>query len=480
MSTPVKKKLESKGTSENAAHNAAGLPRLTHVADTKLANYGMHQSLCGVRTHYHNTAYRAEEATCKKCQAARTNGGGFHPKPQQEHVADPPDRPFQRNALKKLSSKQLDGEIRASAKNWHMLTRKAQALERERLLPVIKEVARRIKAGKTVAGYTGIESYIKSLGLPPSLVRKWRFRERKKNGKKSLAALMQNEDALTHGGYYRKDITSWFHKALRRGDEDAALFCASELDLTGLQGHVWNTLILTASEDVGLADNSLAVQLLGLFKNSKALGDDVEMARHFLLDAVLLVARAKKNRVADEALCTIYGNAIPEAAAESLLVEAVKLEKEGRSGEAWNKLTRIARDADVAVAVQIHALHEHWKRSGGKNYEESENRAPNRLFLIHAALICERAEKTRQTERIYADRKKRKIPGYALDYHSRTGKKDYKRTKYSAEGVRHFLEEGATLENEDTSIPNPYRPHFEKWIWSKVKKAQGTAAVAGR
>jgi len=143
MPTPVKKKLESKGTSGHAAHNAT----------------------------------------------------------------DVPERPFQRNALKKVSSKELDREIRNRAKDWHVLTRKAQTLEKERLLPVIEEVGRRIKKGQTVAGYRGIEAYINSLGLPPSLVRKWRFRERKKNGKKSAAGLMQNADALTHGGYYRKDIT---------------------------------------------------------------------------------------------------------------------------------------------------------------------------------------------------------------------------------------------------------------------------------
>jgi hypothetical protein len=389
------------------------------------------------------------------------------------------ERPFQRNALKKLTPEELDREVRHSAKGWHLLTRKAQALEKERLLPAIEEVKHRIKDGKAVAGHRGIESYINSLGLPPSLVRKWRFRERKKNGKESAAGLMQNENALTRGDYYRKDITSWFHKALRRGDEDAALFCASELDLTGLRGHVVNTLIVTASEDVGVAEPDLTVELLGLSKTLKSLPDE-KLAQRFLLDAVLLVARAKKNRVADEALCTIYGKAIPEAEAESLLVEVVKLDRDGRSGEAWNKLTLIARDADVAVAVQIHALHEHWKNTHGEAFEESEEGAVNRIFLIDAAIRASRAEKSRQAQQAYADRKRRKVPDYALDYHSRTGKKDYKRTKDSAEGVRHFLEKGAKLENEDNSIPNPYRPHFEKWIRSKVKKAQGTAAVAGR
>jgi hypothetical protein len=145
---------------------------------------------------------------------------------------------------------------------------------------------------------------------------------------------MNDPNAKTIGDYHRKDMTSWFHKALRRDDEESALFSASELDLSGLPGHVWNTLIVTASEDVGPADNNVTVQLLGLFKSSKGVGNDVEMARNFLVHAELLVARAKKSRVVDEALCTLYGNAIPEAEAESLLVEVVKLEKEGRSGEA--------------------------------------------------------------------------------------------------------------------------------------------------
>jgi hypothetical protein len=45
------------------------------------------------------------------------------------------ERPFQRNALKKLTPEELDREVRHSAKGWHLLTRKAQALEKERSFP---------------------------------------------------------------------------------------------------------------------------------------------------------------------------------------------------------------------------------------------------------------------------------------------------------------------------------------------------------
>src|SRR5208282_1804871 len=220
---------------------------------------------------------------------------------------------------------------------------------KEQLLPVIEEVGRRIKKGEAVAGHRGIEAYINSLGLPPSLVRKWRFRERKKDAEKSPGRVyMRDPKARTVGGYPRKDITSWFHKALRRGDEDAALFGASELDLSGLQGHVRNTLIVTASEDVGLADNSVTVRLLGLFKSTKALGDDEEMARRFRLDAVLLVAGAKKNRLVDEALNAIYNGGWYERS-EPLLAEVVKLDEEGRCGEAWTKLRDVASKSDAEV-----------------------------------------------------------------------------------------------------------------------------------
>jgi len=129
---------------------------------------------------------------------------------------------------------------------------------------------------------------------------------------------------------------------------------------------VWNTLIVAASEDVGLADNSLTVQLLGLFKSNKALGDDEEMARRFLLDAVLLVAGAKKNRLVDEALNAIYNGGWNEDS-ESLLVEVVKLDKEGRGGEAWKKLRLIASKSDAEVGVQVRALSEHWKCFGGQS-----------------------------------------------------------------------------------------------------------------
>jgi hypothetical protein len=387
------------------------------------------------------------------------------------------ERPFQRNALKKLTPEQLDREVRDCAKDWRvltrMLTRKAQALERKRLLPAIEEVRRRIKAGKTVAGHRRIEAYIESLGLPPSLVRKWRFREQ---GKKTPGRVdMRSANARTRGGYYRKDITSLLHKSLRRGDESTALFAATELDLSGLRGHVVNTLIVTGSEDVGIADPDLTVQLLGLSKTLKSLQDE-ELAKRFFLDMVLRVVRARKSRVSDEALCPIYGNAIPEKDAEPLLVEVVRLDRDGSSGKAWNNLTLIARDADAAVAVQIHALHEHWKNRQGEAFEESDEGAVNRIFLIDAAIRASRAEKSHQNQQAYADRAKRKIPDYALDYHSRTGFEVLKRTKTSAEAVRHFLEEGAKLANEDTSISNLYRAHFEKWIWSKVKKAPGKAA----
>ena len=44
---------------------AQNKPKLTHIND---GNDFSGVSLCGVHIHYHNTAYRPEEATCEKCK----------------------------------------------------------------------------------------------------------------------------------------------------------------------------------------------------------------------------------------------------------------------------------------------------------------------------------------------------------------------------------------------------------------------------
>jgi len=90
--------------------------------------------------------------TTKKRKSASTQTSGN----DIRNAIDAPEVAFQRNALKKLSSEELDSDIRDRARDLHILTRKAQALEKKRLLPEIEEVKRRIKNGKAVAGPNGV------------------------------------------------------------------------------------------------------------------------------------------------------------------------------------------------------------------------------------------------------------------------------------------------------------------------------------
>lgn len=114
----------------------------------------------------------------------------------------------------------------------------------------------------------------------------------------------------TLGGYLNSECTSAMQKCIRRGLEEEALFWATELDLAGYGAYVWKRLRIIASEDIGLADPNLCVQVRMLYENwieqRKKKEDRSPAERLFLVQAVLLCVRAKKSRMVDTALITMY------------------------------------------------------------------------------------------------------------------------------------------------------------------------------
>jgi replication-associated recombination protein RarA len=120
----------------------------------------------------------------------------------------------------------------------------------------------------------------------------------------------------TLGGYRNSECTSAMQKCIRRGMEEEALFWATELDLAGYGAYVWKRLRIIASEDIGLADPNLSVQVRLLYENwieQKKKKDDRSLAeRLFLVHAVLLCVRAKKSRMVDTALITMYRSDRPK------------------------------------------------------------------------------------------------------------------------------------------------------------------------
>lgn len=114
----------------------------------------------------------------------------------------------------------------------------------------------------------------------------------------------------TPGGYLNSECTSAMQKCIRRGLEEEALFWATELDLAGYGTYVWKRLRIIASEDIGLADPNVCVQVRALYENWIELKKKKEnfsfAERLFFVHAVLLCVRAKKSRIVDTALITMY------------------------------------------------------------------------------------------------------------------------------------------------------------------------------
>ena len=116
----------------------------------------------------------------------------------------------------------------------------------------------------------------------------------------------------TPGGYLNADCASALQKEIRRGNEREALFWATELEMGGAGSYVWKRLLIIASEDIGLADSSVALTVRALYENyveiKKKTTDEryAGFYRVFMLHAVCLMARAPKSRMLDHALMCMY------------------------------------------------------------------------------------------------------------------------------------------------------------------------------
>ena len=72
------------------------------------------------------------------------------------------------------------------------------------------------------------------------------------------------EQLLTRKDYDFFESASAMQKAIRRSDEQVALFFSTELYLSGYRKYVWKRLLIIASEDIGLADPNLVTKIVSL------------------------------------------------------------------------------------------------------------------------------------------------------------------------------------------------------------------------
>lgn len=100
--------------------------------------------------------------------------------------------------------------------------------------------------------------------------------------------------------------SSSFQKAVRRGDEEEALYWAVEFyDRKNLTSYIWNRMFVMVSEDIGLANPQLPQQiwsLYGIYEHFKSKNNKHEPEKLHYIHAVLLLVRSPKSRLVDWAL----------------------------------------------------------------------------------------------------------------------------------------------------------------------------------
>lgn len=117
-------------------------------------------------------------------------------------------------------------------------------------------------------------------------------------------------DRQTKGGYDLFEVASTVQKAIRRGEEDTALYFAVEMFESGFDEYLWKRLRIIASEDVGLAEPNIAANIWALYEmheEQKKKKDTKHVPeRLFLTHAILLLCRAKKSRLVDWTLIAYW------------------------------------------------------------------------------------------------------------------------------------------------------------------------------
>ena len=152
-------------------------------------------------------------------------------------------------------------------------------------------------------------------------------------GKEELGKGKKN---VTIHGYALDEVKSALQKAIRRGQEEAAMFWAREMAESGMSWSLWQRLKVIAVEDCAGME-----PLIFVMQCSLAAGKSREPTL-FAVKAALELARSEKDRTADDYLCWIEN----------------KLETD--------------KDKSVLLKVPDEALDEHTKRGRRMGRGESE------------------------------------------------------------------------------------------------------------
>ena len=105
----------------------------------------------------------------------------------------------------------------------------------------------------------------------------------------------------TPRGYNMGEVTSALQKAIRRGDEELALFWALELVDAGFWRHMWKRLRVIASEDIGSAWPGAAILTDALANSYESIATKSKSTHNLIMvsHVILALCRSPKNRETD-------------------------------------------------------------------------------------------------------------------------------------------------------------------------------------
>ena len=103
----------------------------------------------------------------------------------------------------------------------------------------------------------------------------------------------------TKGGYRLDEAVSALQKAIRRGQEERAMFWAYELFKGGYVKYLWRRLSIIVLEDIGLADPFAAILVNSLAQSSERINKNGYVETLHPGMAVMYLCRAFKSREVD-------------------------------------------------------------------------------------------------------------------------------------------------------------------------------------
>ena len=127
----------------------------------------------------------------------------------------------------------------------------------------------------------------------------------RKNFPSATAEAQRQFPWKTVGGYDLYEVMSALQKTIRRGDRDAALYWATEMYLSDYDAQAWRRMLVIASEDVGIADPMVFVQVRLLYETWLERKKE-EDAKLYFTDAVLRLVSAAKSRITDSAAIVFF------------------------------------------------------------------------------------------------------------------------------------------------------------------------------